>query len=122
MRKRVQRTAVWLFIICLLAVSLTACGDDIREETSQEVEEKTNQALQLYSDLEKLVSDHNLQTDASFTDMKKKLTDMSVAVKTSIQDATETDGQQTLKELDEIIRNLENVKKKVEDSVSEVQK
>ncbi len=122
MRKRVQRTAAWLFIICLFAVSLTACGDDIREETSQEVEEKTNQALQLYSDLEKLVSDHNLQTDASFTDMKKKLTDMSVAVKTSIQDATETDGQQTLKELDEIIRNLENVKKKVEDSVSEVQK
>ncbi len=122
MRKNIKKTAARLLLISLLAVSLTACGDGIREETSREVTEKTDQALQLYSDLEKLVSDYSLQTDASFTDMKKQLTDMSVEVKTSIEDATETDGQQTLKELDEIIQNLENVKKKVEDSVAGVQK
>lgn len=115
MRKWTSKAA--FAVICLCLCALTACGDGIKEETSKAVTEKTNQALQIYADLEKIVTDNGLQTDDSFVEMKKQLTEMSAKVKTSIQDATEEDGQQTVKELNRIITNLQDVKKKVEESV-----
>ncbi|MCH5252377.1 MAG: hypothetical protein J1F22_05330 [Lachnospiraceae bacterium] len=110
----------FLFILCLCVGTLSGCGDGIKKDTQNLVTEKTNQALQLYSDIEKQVKEHQLQADKAFIDMKKQLTDMSEKIKTGISETTEEDGQLASQELDKIIENLQNVKEKVQKSIEAV--
>ena len=42
--------------------------------------------------------------------MKAQLTDMSEQVQAGLEDATEEDGQETIRELDALLRNLQSVK------------
>lgn len=108
---------VFVLSICLCFAFLTGCGDGITDDTKQLVMEKTDEALALYSDLEKLVNDNELEVEQAFTDMKKQLTDMSESVKNQIEDTTEEDGQNAAKELEKMIANLKAVKEKVEQSL-----
>lgn len=96
---------------------LTGCGDGIKKETSDTVITKTDTALQLYADIEKMVQDNSLMADENFTAMKSKLTEMSAKIKEQIADTTEEDGQMTLKELDAMIQNLTEVKGQVQKKI-----
>lgn len=109
--------SVFLLSICLCFVFLTGCGDGIKEDTKQTVMEKTDEALSLYADLEKLVKDNDLEVEQAFTDMKEQLTNMSESVRKQIEDTTEEDGQKAAEELDKMIANLKAVKEKVEQSL-----
>lgn len=110
-------------IMCFMAVAglclglLTGCGDGIKKETSDSVITKTDTALQLYADIEKMVQDNALMADENFTAMKSKLTDMSARIKEKIADTTEEDGQMTLTELDAMIQNLTEVKNQVQKKI-----
>lgn len=118
-KKRMKKSLALLMTLCIGMTALTGCKDSnaIKEETSQSVQEKSSEALALYADIEKIVSDHKLQTEQSFTDMKKQLTDMSAAIKEQVKDTTEEDGQNAIVELDKIIENLKSVKESVEKTV-----
>lgn len=96
---------------------LTGCGDGIKKGTSESVITKTDTALQLYADIEKMVQDHALMADENFTAMKSKLTEMSARIKEKIADTTEEDGQMTLTELDAMIQNLTEVKNQVQKKI-----
>lgn len=113
---RIRKSFALLMVLCIGMAALTGCKDSnaIKEETSQTLQEKSGEALALYADIEKLVSDHKLQTEQSFTDMKKQLTDMSTTIKEQVKDTTEEDGQSAIAELDKIIENLKSVKESVE--------
>jgi len=102
-----------LMIICLSAGVLIGCGDGITEETMATVNAKTDQTLQLYAEIEKMVADNGLVADQTFLDMKTQLTDMSGKIKSEIENTTEEDGLQTIKELDRILANLQEVKENV---------
>lgn len=109
--------------MCIMAAAglclglLTGCGDGIKKETSETVITKTDTALQLYADIEKMVQDNALMADENFTAMKSKLTEMSAKIKKQITDTTEEDGQMTLKELDAMIQNLTEVKDQVQKKI-----
>ena len=109
--------------LCIMAAAglclglLTGCGDGIKKETSETVITKTDTALQLYADIEKMVQDNALMADENFTAMKSKLTEMSAKIKEQIPDTTEEDGQMTLKELDAMIQNLTEVKDQVQKKI-----
>ena len=118
-RCKSYRCLVFMLFVCLCMGILTGCGDGVTEETKQTVIEKTDQALTLYADLEKLVHEHELEVDKSFTDMKQQLTDMSAKVKQQIAETTEEDGKKAVEELQKIITNLQGVKEKVEKSLVE---
>ncbi len=109
--------SVFVLSICLCFSCLTGCGDGIKEDTKQLVMEKTDEALSLYADLEKLVKDNGLEVEQAFTDMKKQLTDMSERVRKQVADTTEEDGKKAADELDKMIANLKAVKEKVEQSL-----
>lgn len=110
-------------VMCVMAAAglclglLTGCGDGIKKETSESVITKTDTALQLYADIEKMVQDHALMADENFTAMKSKLTEMSARIKEKIADTTEEDGQMTLTELDAMIQNLTEVKNQVQKKI-----
>lgn len=107
----------WMAVafMCMISVFvLTGCGDEIKKDTVTEVKEKTQQALELYADIEKMAAENSLVPNQSFLDMKTKLTDMSGKVQAGIEETTEEDGQLTLQQLERIIKNLQEVK----DSVS----
>ena len=112
-------------IMCFMAAAglclglLTGCGDGIKKETSESVITKTDTALQLYADIEKMVQDNALVADENFTAMKSKLTDMSARIKEKIADTTEEDGQMTLTELDAMIQNLTEVKEQVQKKIDD---
>lgn len=93
-----------------MSAALTACGGGIREETKQAVRDRTSQALQLYNEIEKTVREKHLTADSVFADVKAQLTDMSEQVQAGLEDATEEDGQETIRELDALLRNLQSVK------------
>ncbi len=78
---------------------------------------KTDTALQLYADIEKMVQENALTADANFTSMKTRLTEMSARVKEKIADTTEEDGQMTITELDAMIQNLTEVKNQVQKKI-----
>ena len=84
-------------VMCVMAAAglclglLTGCGDGIKKGTSESVITKTDTALQLYADIEKMVQDHALMADENFTAMKSKLTEMSARIKEKIADMTEED-------------------------------
>lgn len=78
---------------------------------------KTDTALQLYADIEKMVQDNALMADANFTSMKTRLTEMSAKVKENIAGTTEEDGQMTINELDAMIQNLTEVKNQVQKKI-----
>lgn len=118
-RGRLCRRATFLLAICFCVSVLTACGDGIREETKQAVLEKTDEAMQLYADLESLVAEHGLEVDASFRNMKTQLSEMSEKIKQQIDDTTEEDGKKASDELKKIIENLQEVKDNVERSLTE---
>lgn len=96
---------------------LTACGTGIKKETSDTVIQKTDSALQLYADIEKMVEDNALVADETFTAMKTKLTEMSASIKERIADTTEEDGQNVISELDAMIKNLTQVKEQVQKKI-----
>lgn len=110
--------------ICLMAVAglclglLTGCGDGITDETASIVTEKTDTALALYADIEKMVQEHSLTADESFAVMKTKLTDMSAKIRENISDTTEEDGKLAITELDAMIKNLTEVKESVRKMVN----
>ena len=86
------------------------------EETEKDIadvkdsEEKTDKALELYADIEKVVEANHLEADKEFTDMKKQLTDMATEVKGKLAQAKEEDAKLALQEIDGIIDNLTKVK------------
>ena len=84
--------------------------------------DKTNQALELYADIEKTVEENQLTAEQEFIDMKTKLTQMSAQIQERVEDTTEEDGKLALEQLDKIIANLQSVKKNVEESLAKVQK
>lgn len=119
--KQIMKRAGSLFALAGLCICLlTGCGDGITDETADAVTRKTNQALEMYSNIEKLVKDNNLKVEKEFTDMKEQLTTMSTQVKSGLADTTEEDGQQALQGLDKIIANLESVKGNLEKSIANV--
>ena len=101
---------------------LAGCGDGIKKETSDIVKQKTDTALQLYGDIEKMVQENALVADESFTAMKTKLTEMSGKVKEKIAETTEEDGQPVTTELDAMIKNLTEVKEKVQKKIEGTEK
>lgn len=114
-----RRFVVLCLVLGMLSGMLTGCqGDGITEETLKAVREKKGQVLTLYSDVEKLVQDNSIAVDESFTNMKQQLIDMSDKVEKQIEDTTETDGQNALKELARLEENLQAAKKNVEDQIA----
>ncbi len=109
------------FMAALTCVLFTSCGNGITDETKKMVKDKTNQALELYADLEKTVEENKLTAEQEFIDMKSKLTEMSSQIKERVEDTTEEDGKLAVAELDKIIVNLQSVKKNVEESLAKVQ-
>lgn len=109
-----KKTIAIVTILCFSAALLIGCGDGITEETMATVNAKTDQTLQLYAEIEKMVIDNGLVADQTFLDMKMQLTEMSGKIKAEIETTTEEDGQQTIKELDRILANLQDVKANVE--------
>lgn len=107
MNKNIKRIKTYL---CMTAAAvlclglLAGCGDGIKKETSDIVKQKTDTALQLYGDIEKMVQENALVADESFTAMKTKLTEMSGKVKEKITETTEEDGQLVITELDAMIK------------------
>lgn len=125
MNKNIKRIKTYL---CMMAVAvlclglLAGCGDGIKKETSDIVKQKTDTALQLYGDIEKMVQENALVADESFTAMKTKLTEMSGKVKEKIAETTEEDGQLVITELDAMIKNLTEVKEKVQKKIEGTEK
>lgn len=119
MKKSRIKYCIYSLLLCLGMVMLSGCGksDAIQKETSRIVREKANEALALYADIEKLVKDNGLQTESSFSDMKRQLTDMSAVIQKQSEETTEEDGQSAIVELDKIIDNLQTVKESVEESI-----
>ena len=85
------------------------------------VTDKSNQALELYADIERTVEEHKLTASQEFIDMKEKLTKMSAQIKEQVESTTEEDGKLAVSELDKIIANLQSVKKNVEEELAKVQ-
>ena len=110
-KKWMKKVTAPIFLICLC--------NGIKKETAEAVNGKMNQALQTYSDIEKLVQENNLKVEKEFTEMKGQLTELSTQVKSEINDTTEEDGQRSLKELDGIIKNLQEVKENLEKMIAE---
>lgn len=119
MKKFIKRAGGLTVLLCLCIGMLAGCGNGIKKETADAVNSKMSQALQTYSDIEKLVNDNSLKVEKEFTEMKEQLTELSTQVKSEINDTTEEDGQQTLKELDEIISNLQEVKGNLEKMIAD---
>lgn len=80
--------------------------------------EKTNEALALYADIEKLSTDNKLAMSDSFVTLKSQLSSMSVNVKTKIEKTTEADGQNSLVQLNKLIDKLKSIKDRVTKSLS----
>lgn len=112
---------IMLFALVFSCMTLTGCGDGITDETKKMVTDKTNQALELYADIERTVEEHKLTASREFIDMKEKLTKMSVQIKEQVENTTEEDGKLAVSELDKIIANLQSVKKNVEEGLAKVQ-
>ncbi|MCH5265338.1 MAG: hypothetical protein J1F02_05520 [Lachnospiraceae bacterium] len=115
---KIRRMGCSLCLILGVLMVLAACGNGIKEETRDAVNEKVDQALQLYTDIEKIVQENHLTADKVFTDMKTQLADMSEKIKTGIEETTEEDGQATIQELDMMIQNLQSVKESLERDVA----
>lgn len=121
--RKSRRTFLCMAVMAGLCLGLlTGCGDGIKKETSDIVKQKTDTALQLYGDIEKMVQDNALIADETFTAMKSKLTEMSNRVKEKIMDTTEEDGQLAISELDAMIKNLTEVKGQVQKKIEGAEK
>lgn len=121
--RKSMRTFLCVAVMAGLCLGmLTGCGDGIKKETSDIVKQKTDTALQLYGDIEKMVQDNALVADETFTAMKSKLTEMSNRVKEKIADTTEEDGQLAISELDAMIKNLTEVKGQVQKKIEGTEK
>ena len=121
--RKSMRTFLCVAVMAGLCLGmLTGCGDGIKKETSDIVKQKTDTALQLYGDIEKMVQDNALVADETFTAMKSKLTEMSHRVKEKIADTTEEDGQLAISELDAMIKNLTEVKGQVQKKIEGTEK
>lgn len=115
-----RRLVMFCLVLGILSGMLAGCsGDGITDETLNAVREKKSQVLALYSDVEKLVQDNSIAVDESFTNMKQQLIDMSDKVEKKIEDTTETDGQNALKELERLEENLQQAKKSVENQIAQ---
>lgn len=115
-----HRLVVICLVLGILSGILAGCdGDGITADTLDAVREKKSQVLTLYSDVEKMVQDNSIAVDESFTNMKQQLIDMSDKVDKKIEDTTETDGQNALKELSRLEENLQAAKKSVEDQIAQ---
>lgn len=108
-----------LLSMCVCCCLLAACGDGIQGETRDLVIEKTDEALALYAELEDTVEENDLEVKKAFTDMKKQLEEMSRKVKAQVDGTTEDDGQNAAEELEKIIANLNMVKEKIEQMLSD---
>lgn len=109
--KKWKRISIILFV-CL---SLAGCRQDgITQETKEAVKNKSNEVMQLYSDVEMVINENSIEVDQSFKDMKQQLVDMHGKVKAKLDEATEEDGKQALEELEKICNNLNEAKKNVE--------
>ncbi len=117
MKRKNRKKLLCMILAAGLCLGLTGCGDGIRKETTEAVMTKTDTALQLYADIEKMVQDNALMADANFTSMKTRLTEMSAKVKENIAGTTEEDGQMTINELDAMIQNLTEVKNQVQKKI-----
>lgn len=122
MKKNRKSALVFFWATVFACCVLSGCGDGITGETKKIVTDKTNQALELYADIEKMVEENKLTAEQEFIDMKSKLTQMSKEIQERVENTTEEDGKLAVEQLDKIIANLQSVRKNVEDSLAEVQK
>ena len=117
-QRMIKRLAI-VFTLVLCIGIFSGCKDEsIKEETIAIVNDKTDEALDSYKEIEMMVKDYSLVADESFTGMKDTLADMSARVKKRIKETTEEDGQLTIRELDRIIDNLKEIKIHVREMVA----
>ena len=118
-KSRIARKVVGGLLFGLVLTVLTGCNSDgITDETMKAVQNKKNQVLALYSDVEKIIQDNSITVDESFTKMKEQLVTMSKKVDEKIKDTTEEDAKRAMKELDRLEENLQAAKKNVESHIA----
>lgn len=118
-KSRIARKVVGGLLFGLVLTVLTGCNSDgITDETMKAVQNKKNQVLALYSDVEKMIQDNSITVDESFTKMKEQLVTMSKKVDEKIKDTTEEDAKRAMKELDRLEENLQAAKKNVESHIA----
>ncbi len=117
-KARGKRILSGLLIGLMLAIMTGCSSDGIQEETKNAIQEKKDQVLALYSDVEKLAKDNSITVDESFVKMKDQLIDMSKKVDEKINDTTEEDAKRAMEELKRLEENLQAAKKNVESHIA----
>lgn len=113
-KKNWGKKTVGVLLLGMVLFAMTGCrSDGITEETKVAVQEEKSKVLALYSDVEKMIQDNNINVDESFKSMKEQLVSMSKKVDEKIEDTTEEDAKRAMEELKRLEENLQAAKKNV---------
>ena len=113
-KKNWGKKMVGVLLLGMVLFAMTGCrSDGITEETKTAVQEEKSKVLALYSDVEKMIQDNNINVDESFKTMKEQLVSMSKKVDEKIEDTTEEDAKRAMEELKRLEENLQAAKKNV---------
>ena len=118
-KKNWGKKMVGVLLLGMVLFAMTGCrSDGITEETKVAVQEEKSKVLALYSDVEKMIQDNNINVDESFKAMKEQLVSMSKKVDEKIEDTTEEDAKRAMEELKRLEENLQAAKKNVESHIA----
>ena len=118
-KKNWGKKMVGVLLLGMVIFAMTGCrSDGITEETKTAVQEEKSKVLALYSDVEKMIQDNNINVDESFKAMKEQLVSMSKKVDEKIEDTTEEDAKRAMEELKRLEENLQAAKKNVESHIA----
>ena len=118
-KKNWGKKMVGVLLLGMVLFAMTGCrSDGITEETKTAVQEEKSKVLALYSDVEKMIQDNNINVDESFKAMKEQLVSMSKKVDEKIEDTTEEDAKRAMEELKRLEENLQAAKKNVESHIA----
>lgn len=118
-KKNWGKKMVGVLLLGMVLLAMTGCrSDGITEETKAAVQEEKNKVMALYSDVEKMIQDNNINVDESFKAMKEQLVSMSKKVDEKIEDTTEEDAKRAMEELKRLEENLQAAKKNVESHIA----
>ena len=118
-KKNWGKKMVGVLLLGMVIFAMTGCrSDGITEETKVAVQEEKSKVLALYSDVEKMIQDNNINVDESFKAMKEQLVSMSKKVDEKIEDTTEEDAKRAMEELKRLEENLQAAKKNVESHIA----
>lgn len=118
-KKNWGKKMVGVLLLGMVLFAMTGCrSDGITEETKVAVQEEKSKVLALYSDVEKMIQDNNINVDESFKSMKEQLVSMSKKVDEKIEDTTEEDAKRAMEELKRLEENLQAAKKNVESHIA----